>query len=84
MRRVHVHDRAFRLQALRARRVSLRTERSDVQQPTLVRIMPNRWSITLVLSVTVFVCRSANRKGAQNVGKNEGLRRGKDWEEGVA
>ncbi|KAE9415416.1 hypothetical protein Angca_004267 [Angiostrongylus cantonensis] len=41
MRRVHVHDRAFRLQALRARRVSLRTERSDVQQPTLVRIMPN-------------------------------------------
>ncbi|ETN78808.1 chondroitin N-acetylgalactosaminyltransferase [Necator americanus] len=27
--------------ALRAHRVALRTERSDVQQPTLVRIMPN-------------------------------------------
>ncbi|PIO68905.1 chondroitin N-acetylgalactosaminyltransferase, partial [Teladorsagia circumcincta] len=41
MRRVHAHDRAFHLQALRARRVSLHTERSDVQQPTLIRIMPN-------------------------------------------
>lgn len=41
MRRVHAHDRAFRLQALRARRVSLHTERSDVPQPTLVRVMPN-------------------------------------------
>ncbi|KJH51102.1 chondroitin N-acetylgalactosaminyltransferase [Dictyocaulus viviparus] len=41
MRRVHIHDRALRLQALRARFVSLRTERSDAQQPTLIRIIPN-------------------------------------------
>ncbi|PAV83792.1 hypothetical protein WR25_17633 [Diploscapter pachys] len=44
MQRVHVHNRAIKLQEARAQRIALQAELSTAKPPTLVRIQPNRTS----------------------------------------